>query len=77
MRKDPDFRLFLQESKLSENFVVKRSLGQRITATIDRWNNKTNKYARDIINNVFIDNKPIPFIFQGLNKHNCVRTNYK
>ena len=43
MRKDPDFRLFLQESKLSENFVVKRSLGQRITATIDRWNNKTNK----------------------------------
>ena len=43
VRKDPDFRLFLQESKLSENFGVKRSLGQRITATIDRWNNKTNK----------------------------------
>jgi len=43
VRKDPDFRMFLQETKLSENFKLKKSLGQRLTAAIDRWNNKTNK----------------------------------
>lgn len=43
VRKDPDFRMFLQETKLSENFKMKKSLGQRLTAAIDRWNNKTNK----------------------------------
>lgn len=43
IRKDPDFRLFLQEVKLSENFPVKKTFGQKITASIDRWNNKTNR----------------------------------
>ena len=45
IRKDPDFRLFLQEVKLSENFALKRSFGQKITASLDRWNNKTNKFT--------------------------------
>eukprot|EP00090_Calanus_glacialis_P046171 TRINITY_DN8925_c0_g1_i1.p1 TRINITY_DN8925_c0_g1~~TRINITY_DN8925_c0_g1_i1.p1 ORF type:complete len:517 (-),score=153.83 TRINITY_DN8925_c0_g1_i1:14-1417(-) len=44
IRKDPDFRIFLQEVKLSGTLEVKTTIGQSITATIDRWNNKTNKY---------------------------------
>ena len=43
IRKDPDFRIFLQEVKLSGTLEVKTTIGQSITATIDRWNNKTNK----------------------------------
>merc|ERR1719495_1822957 len=45
IRKDPDFRVFLQEVKLSEALEVKRTIGQSIAATIDRWNNKTNKFT--------------------------------
>ena len=43
IRKDPDFRIFLQEVKLSGTLEVKTTFGQSITATLDRWNNKTNK----------------------------------
>ena len=43
IRNDPDFRIFLQEVKLSGTLEVKTTIGQSITATIDRWNNKTNK----------------------------------
>ena len=43
IRKDPDFRVFLQEVKLSETLEIKTTIGQSITATLDRWNNKTNK----------------------------------
>ena len=43
IRKDPDFRIFLQEVKLSGTLEVKTTIGQSITATIDRLNNKTSK----------------------------------
>ena len=43
VRKDPDFRMFLQEVKLSENIEVKRSFGQKISHTIEKWNNRTIK----------------------------------
>ena len=43
IRKDPDFRVFLQEVKMSDTLEVKTTIGQSIAATLDRWNNKTNK----------------------------------
>lgn len=43
VRKDPDFRMFLQEVKLSENLEVKRSFGQKISHSIEKWNNRTIK----------------------------------